>query len=77
MNTNQWHQCTQTTPRLRKKNLSTVPFKIEERNLKYLEIKLSKYVDENYKTIKKKIEEDHENGELCHVPGLTGSTLSK
>jgi hypothetical protein len=55
----------------------TIPFTIASKKIKYLAVNLTKDVNdlykENYKPLKKEIEETTEGGEISHTHGLVGS----
>ena len=56
----------------------TIPFSIATNSIKYLGITLTKQVkdlyDNNFKSLKKEIKEDLENGEISQAHGLAGLT---
>jgi hypothetical protein len=58
--------------------MKTIPFTIASKNIKYLGINLTKDVNdlykENYKPLKKEIEEDLEGGKFSPIHGLVEST---
>jgi hypothetical protein len=55
----------------------TTPFSIVTNNIKYLGVTLTKEVkdlyNKNFKSLKKEIKEDSEDGKIPHAHGLTGS----
>ena len=57
----------------------TTPFTIVTINIKYLGVTLTKEVkdlyDKNFKSLKKEIKEDLENGEISQAHGLAGLIL--
>jgi hypothetical protein len=58
--------------------METIPFTIASKKIKHLGINLTKDVNdlykENYKPLKKEIEEDYKGGEIFRVHGLVEST---
>ena len=56
----------------------TTPFIIVTNNIKFLGVTLTKEVkdlyDKNFKSLKKEIKEDPENGKILHYYGLAGLT---
>jgi hypothetical protein len=66
------------TIRMRKKNQKTTPFTIATLNIKYSEVILTKQVKhlykKNFKSLKKKIEEDEKNAFVHASVGVTVET---
>jgi hypothetical protein len=58
--------------------MKTIPFTIASKKIKYLDVNLTKDVNdiykENYKLLKKEIEEDNKSGEISHAHGMEEST---
>jgi hypothetical protein len=58
--------------------MKSIPFTIASKKIKYLELNLTKDVNdlykENHKPPKKEIEGDYKSGKTCHVYGLEEST---
>jgi hypothetical protein len=58
--------------------METIPFTIASKKIKYLGVNLTKDVNdlykENYKPLKKEIEEDYRDGKIAHAHGLVEST---
>jgi hypothetical protein len=57
--------------------MKTIPFTIASKKIKYLGVNLTKYVndlyEENYKHLKKDIDEDYRSGKIFPVHGLVES----
>ena len=64
---------------MRKKIRETTLFTIVTKNIKYLDMTLTKEVkglyDKNFKSLKKEIKKISEDGKISHAHGLAGSTL--